>query len=346
MNLTNIDNQTRIIYQTMKTARFIMITVISMPLHFCQAQFTGTRIVSEYGNENCIELYNETTRVVLEPNLGGRVLIYELNGNNILWINAKNEGNPYIPGENYGLPSAGRFDIGPEMTGPRSTTLFFGTWKGKITGPRTATLISQEDTFVGVQLIRTFTLDDNGSHLTCTQVIKNVGNEIKHHYFWARTFAEGGGISLIPMNPHSRYPKGYLIYGPGAVLDFRPADEPNIRVSEGVLEILGPPARPKFVMDCSEGWLAYISLDNQLYIKRFPIYEDRNYGDIAGNTVSIWYNKDLQCEIEPMGPMEIIEPGREASFTEHWYLFDYKYPDDRKADLEDIRARIAACTMD
>ena len=85
---------------------------------------------------------------------------------------------------------------------------------------------------------------------------------------------------------------------------------------------------------------------NQLFIKKFPVYPERVYGDMAGNTVSVWYDKDKLCEIEPMGPLEIIAPGGEASFTEHWYLFDYKYPADKKADLDDIRSRIEDCEME
>jgi hypothetical protein len=306
----------------------------------CLKKHHGTAIVTEYGNENCIELSNATTRVVLEPNLGGRVLVYALKGNNVLWINPENEGKPWAPGMNYGHPGAGRFDIGPEKTGVPRPALWWGKWKGRITGPRQAVLISQADTSTGVQLVRTFTLAEEGSHLVCEQTIRNVSDQTVHHFHWSRTFAEGGGISLTPLNSRSRYPKGYLIYGPGNVMDYMPADEPNIRVRQGILEILGPPARPKFVMDCAEGWLAYISLDDQLFIKKFEVYPQRVYGDMAGNNVSIWYNQDIMCEIEPMGPMESIPPGGSASFTEHWYLFDYNFPASMDVDLGGVRARV------
>ena len=39
----------------------------------------GTKVVKAFGYENCIELINKTTRVVLAP-AGGRVLSYEVNG--------------------------------------------------------------------------------------------------------------------------------------------------------------------------------------------------------------------------------------------------------------------------
>jgi hypothetical protein len=45
-------------------------------------------------------------------------------------------------------------------------------------------------------------------------------------------------------------------------------------------------------------------------------------------------------EIEPIGPMEMIEPGKEAYFTEYWYLYHYLYPRDKMADLEYIQKKL------
>lgn len=319
---------------------YTALAISLLSLQTMSAQHPGTQIVSAHGNENCIELFNESSRVVLEPKLGGRVLVYALKGKNVLWINPENEGNPYTPGEPYGHPGAGRFDYGPEQTGPKKSALFFGSWVGKITGPREAVMVSQQDPATGITLERRFTLDESGSHLSCTQIIRNTSGRTARHYHWSRTFAKGGGISLTPLNPHSKYPKGYLVYGPGDVMDFKPEEEANIRTRDGILEIMGAISRPKLVMDCDKGWLAYITLDNQLFIKKFKIYPDRPYGDMAAPTASIWYNKDLMCEIEPLGPLEVLEPGESASFTEHWYLYDYNYPADRKADLEEIKSII------
>lgn len=300
----------------------------------------GTRIVTELGNKNCIQLSNETTRVVLEPNLGGRVLVYALNGNNVLWINAKDEGSPFHPGRPYGHPSAGRFDIGPEKTGHPHQSLFMGKWEGRITGAREALLLSPTDPVTGIQLQRSFRLHARGSHLSCTQVILNHGRASVRQYHWSRTLVKGGGISLTPLNPHSRYPKGFLVYGPGEVMNFDPAPEPHVRTRNGILEIVGAPVHPKFVMDCREGWLAYITRDHQLFVKKFPVYPDRPYGDMAAPTASVWYYRDAMCEIEPLGPLEVLEPGESASFTEEWYLRDYAYPVNLMADLRHLKSVI------
>ena len=93
-------------------------------------------------------------------------------------------------------------------------------------------------------------------------------------------------------------------------------------------------------MDPYDGWLAYLSNDNQLFIKSFSVFPERNYGDMAAPTASIWYNDPERCEVEPLGPVETIEPGQTVSFTEVWYLYDYEFPPDGKADLKEIRSMV------
>ncbi|MDD9865671.1 MAG: hypothetical protein OXS32_04925, partial [Verrucomicrobiales bacterium] len=66
----------------------------------------GARSLTAFGYENCIELKNKTTRVVLAPS-GGRVLAYEINGVNTLYLSESDS-------QGKGGSSAGRFDIGPE----------------------------------------------------------------------------------------------------------------------------------------------------------------------------------------------------------------------------------------
>lgn len=303
-----------------------------------RTQLPGSRIVTERNYPNCIELSNDSVRVILEPNLGGRILVYELNGKNVLYVDDAQDGKIYEPGKSM-HPSAGRFDIGPERTIPAHPALYLDQWTARITGKREAEMISRKDTATGVQLIRKFKLSQSGSRLECTQIIKNISKTPKSYCHWSRTFIKGGGIALAPLNQNSRYPKGYLIYGPGRILNFMPEDEDHIRVREGILEITGVPSQPKLVTDSYAGWLACITRDNQLFIKKYPASSLRNYGEIAASTACLYY-KDLMCEVEPIGPMETIAPGKDVSFTEYWYLFNYQYPNQKKADLNEIQTII------
>jgi hypothetical protein len=102
---------------------------------------------------------------------------------------------------------------------------------------------------------------------------------------------------------------------------------------------VGAPTLPKIITDTETGWLAYITLDNQLFVKKYTVYPSRIYGEMAACTACVYY-KPLYCEIEPIGPMETIAPGKVAEFTEYWYLFDCQYPVDKKADLKRIQNKI------
>jgi hypothetical protein len=303
------------------------------------SQTEGAKFIDTHGYENCIELSNENVRVILEPNLGGRVLVYELNGKNMMQVSPENDGwiwdgDPENRYPNYGGPAGGRFDIGPEKTIPKRWDLYLGKWDAEITGPRSARLVSRKDTAVGIQLIRDFELDEKSSKLKFTQTMQNISETEKKYYHWMRTFAKGGGICLVPLSRFWRFPKGYILYGDNLTLMFDPPDEPAIRIRENILEIIDTPSRAKIGVDTEGDWTAYITQDDLLYIKKFNIYPEKSYGDLAGNPLSIWYYKNEKCEIEPTSPYEIIKPWEKTSYTEYWYLFDFKYPQDKNTDLK------------
>jgi len=295
-----------------------------------QSSHEGTTWINSHGYSNCVQLSNSTTSVILEPNCGGRVLEYTLNGRNVIYINPDHDGWIYKPGEKRIDPCGGRFDIGPEMTIPHHPDLWLGKWTAEITGVRQARLTSVKDTATGVQLIRDFRLDDDSSHLKCTQTIKNISDDIKQYYHWSRTFAEGNGIFIVPLNPESRFPKGYITFGPGPVMDYGPEKHPNINTQNGYLQVSGTPPQPQLALDSYDGWLAYITRSNLLFVKKFPMYPDRVYSDMAATTVVIWYFKDRMCELEPIGPRETLKPGESASYTEDWWLFSHQYPGEGK----------------
>ena len=301
---------------------------------FAQRIPEGTEWISTHGYSKCIRLFNETTSVVLEPNCGGRVLEYSLNGHNVLLIDPRDDGWTIEKGTTPLGPCAGRFDFGPETTTPSHPDLWLGRWMPEITGTRSARMTSAKDKVTGVQLTREFTLAKNTSFLRCTQIITNVSDTTKQYFHWSRTFAEGNGICVVPITPGSRFPKEYIIYGPGNVMNFRPDEHPNVRVRDGYLEIIGEPPHPKFGFDSSAGWFAYLMRSNIVFLKKFPVYPDRVYGEMAGLTISIFYYKDLMTELEPIGPRETLKPGESVSFSEDWWLFPYTFPEDRTVDLK------------
>lgn len=306
----------------------------------------GAKVVAFYGYDNCLELKNETTRVVLCPAVGGRVLVYSLGGKNALYLSGKEQGWKYAPSKKGGDTSAGRFDIGPEQTIAKHPLLWKGPWKGEIIGDRSARLISEKDDATGVQLIREFSLAASSSELKCKQTIMNVGDIVREYCHWSRTFALGGGIVVIPLTKPSRFPHGYVQYESSSTMNFKPQDD-NIRQRYGFLEIVAAPKFPKLGMDTTAGWFAYAMPNDVLFVKRFAAHRDRIYNEVAGLTMSIWYPDGPMCELEPIGPRERIKPGESASFTETWELTAFPFPSKEEAiDMKKIERLVGPTKSD
>lgn len=293
--------------------------------------------VGFFGYPGCLQLENAETRVTVCPWVGGRVLEYSHKGVNVLYLDPEQEGWRYESGAPPVDPCGGRFDIGPERVITPHPDLWLGDWTGEFVDDDRIRLASKRDGATGIRLVREFTLAENSSRLICEQRIVNESDNPVTCCHWSRTLAVGGGICLIPLTPESRFPKQYIMYGPGPVMNFQPED-PNIRVRDGFLEILGTPANPKLGMDSCAGWFCYLMRNDLMFVKRFPVYPDRVYAEMAGLTISIWYYKNERCELEPIGPREILVPGGSASFTEEWELLPFDFPDPAEtADLDAIR---------
>lgn len=295
-------------------------------------------VVEYYGYDDCILMKNESTRVVLCPAAGGRVLEYSYEGINALYLPDGNEGWRWEPGKGGGAMHAGRFDIGPEQTIAAHPVLWKGPWQGLIVDGTTARLTSEVDEATGVRLVREFVLDGKTSRLHCKQTIENVSDVTVEYCHWSRTFAVGGGICLVPISQPSKFPFGFVMYENGSLINSKPED-PNIREREGFIEILAAPRVPKLGMDSMEGWLGYAMPNDLLFVKTFPTFPDRVYNEVAGLTISIWYPDGPMCELEPIGPRERIAPGNSASFTETWHLMPLEFPEQGESlNLDDVRS--------
>lgn len=305
--------------------------------------FEGAEVVEFYGYDDCVQLSNGTTEVILCPAAGGRVLKYGIKGENVLYLPSGDEGWTWSGDrQTRGRLNAGRFDIGPEQVVPQRTKLWQGRWEAKINGDREATLTSPVDEGPGVSLTRHFKLDADTSRLVCTQTIISHSDQPVEYCHWSRTFANGKGLCIIPVSKPSKFSNAYVRYDPpGKMLNMKPVD-PHVQRKGDYLIVSDRPQNPKLGFDSMTGWLAYHSKQDLLFIKTFPTYPDRAYNEVAGLTISVWYPDGEMVELEPIGPRERLETaGDRASFSETWYLLEHKYP-----GLDDVQpdevARIVA----
>jgi hypothetical protein len=303
----------------------------------CLAAEPNARLVQSHGDSNAVELVRGDARAILSPS-GGRVLEYSVAGKQALWFD---ETEKNVPAGKSRPMSAGRFDIGPELTIAAHPKLWAGEWKAEITGESAAMMTSEKDEATGMQLRRVFTLNENGS-LSCKQIMTNISADTKEVCHWGRSFSPGGGICLIPLVGQSKFPSKYAMYEDSAIINVRNQDE-KIRERDGFLEILAPPRKPKLGFDSYAGWLAYVMPGDVLFVKRFTVQPNRVYNEAAGLTLSVWYPTGPRIELEPIGPREVLQPTQSASFTETWFVLSHPFPKaGESVDLPKLRTQVEA----
>lgn len=319
------------------------ILLISVFVHFATiTKIQAAKLISTHGYDNCIELSNAACRVILEPNLGGRVLLYEIEGKNVLYVDPKQNGlkftNQELESASNIQPCAGRFCVGPEKIFQMPKVFWLGHWDAKIIGNLKARMTSQVDKTTKLQLIRDFELNSKTSELKITQTIKNFGVKPQKLCFWSRTFAAGGGICIVPISNPNRFPNGYIEYGDGDVMQFAPESDKNIKIVDNHLLILGLKKASKFVFDSDKGWMGYITKDNLLFVKTYLYKKNYEYGEMTTAPLSIFYKTDILAELEPIGPWEWIKPNGKSSFSETWHLLPSKYPENKEVDITDMES--------
>tara|TARA_B100001123_G_scaffold406706_1_gene498243 strand:+ start:690 stop:1733 length:1044 start_codon:yes stop_codon:yes gene_type:complete len=326
----------------MLSARFFILSLYLVSHSFGHAEFSGARVIEYFGYEDAIELSNGECTAILTPAVGGKIMSYQLNGKEALEIIPEEAGFHYVPksGERI-FSGAGRFDFGLEQRVSQRAEIWVGAWQGQITGPRQATLTSVRHKGTGIQVVRSFTLAATGTNLTCKQTLINIGKTIKRHNHWSRTFGRGFGIVVIPTSEWSRYENHYVMFEPENRINLVPKNE-GIYIKNDFLIVSQAPEHPKLGMDSMEGWFSYLTPNDLLFVKKYPVFPEKNYAERVPMTISIWYVENFRgnfstAELEPIGPLETIAPGERASFTEEWYLVEHAFPQDKsQVDVQGI----------
>ncbi len=303
---------------------------------------TAVREIDFHGYARCLELDSGPARVVVGPQCGGRVLGYAREGVEAIALDPAQAGWTWRPGAPEIDPWGGRFDVGPEKTIAPHPTLWLGPWSAEAGAGGAVRLASPVDSATGLRVVRELRLAPGSSHLRCTQTVTNAGTAPQAFCHWGRTLTPGGGIVVLPATAGSRFPRGYVQYDSSrdGLVDFQPRD-PHVRVRDGLFEIFGPLRHPKLGFDGTGGWLAYLLPSDVLFVKRWPVYPERVYGELSAFTLSIWLWQDRVCELEPIGPLERLAPGASASFTEDWWLLSHPFPARRDGlDLAAVAARV------
>ncbi len=279
------------------------------------------------GWEECVFLNasEKPVQVIIIPAVGGRIINFSYDNDNILFENAASAGRTLLDKKGPFWASGYQCDIGPELGHiPQHEQLWIGpnTWKA----PRdyTVQLTSETDPNLGLQIEKQIVLAPDTGDLGIVQRLRNESASAKSYCLWDRSLCKGGGFAFFPLNKHSRFKAGWSLrekVDTNYVYNGDTPSLPQVHILNGVLvsETFGEPS--KIGADSDAGWLAY-ARGKLLFVKYFPYTRHGNYTD-GGNSVEVYFDQRV-AEIEPLSPETKLEPGQNFSFPEQWVLIPLK----------------------
>ena len=138
---------------------------------------------------------------------------------------------------------------------------------------------------------------------------------------WALSVMARGGTAIIPQAPYVSHEESLLPAKPVVLWPYTNMADKRWTWGRRFIQLRqDPKARlpQKVGIGLEDGWAAY-ALKGQVFLKRFRHVLGATYPDF-GCSFETFTNADM-LEVETVGPMTAIEPGKSVQHVEHWFVF-------------------------
>jgi hypothetical protein len=305
-----------------------------------------------------VYLRNDLVTLVAVPDIGGRIMAYDLGDYPFLFVDRDLAGKLFSPEEhlgdgslaawkNYGgdktWPAPQGWDNEDEWHGPPDPALDSGRYtllNLECEGQEASVqMLSPPDPRTGLQITRQVALRQGSSRIALDLSFTNISEKARRWSIWdvvqlrAERSLAGGRLApetscmvTAPLNPHSRFPRGYQVM-------FGEEDNPQWTV-ESENRLFAGHYRweiGKVGLDSTGGWIAFSnSAQGYAFAARFAYFPDAEYPD-QGASVECWTvgkgkvaNLDYAqsqiylMEAEVLSPLYTLQAGERRSFRIEW----------------------------
>lgn len=314
-----------------------------------QASFRGWQAVY---------MRNGIVSLVVVPDIGGRVMAYDLDSYPFFFIDPDLAGKLFSFEENQGDGTMGSWkNYGGDKTWPAPQGWENNTqWHGPPdpildSGRYTIQTIrcqnhaamlrlnSPPDSRTGLQITRQITLQQGGSRVILDLSFTNISKRQIRWSIWNVTQLRAEHINpdgskspehacavTAPLNPQSRFPRGfYVMAGDENNPQWGIDEEKQLFIGRYMWEI------GKVGIDSPKGWIAFSNSDQGYsYAEQFTYFPEKEYPD-QGVTVECWTTGRGQVanlnyensqiylmETEVLSPLYTFKPGETRSFQIIW----------------------------
>ena len=313
---------------------------------------------ADYRGWSAAYLENGIIRLAAVPDIGGRLMAYDLGPYPYLFVDPDLAGKLFTAKENQGdgslaawnnyggdktWPAPQGWDNDAQWHGPPDPILDTGRYmldalegNGEMALVR---MVSPADEKTGVQISRQFTIRQGSSRANLDLAFTNILDKPVRWSIWdvvqlrAESRTPGGNTAFdsncfitAPLNPHSRFPRGYNVM-------FGKEDNPQWQIDEqnGLFKGQYLWEIGKIGIDSRVGWIAFSQgSEGYAFAERFAYEEGGEYPD-DGVTIECWTvgagqvaNLDYGAteiylmETEVLSPLRTIAPGATETFAIEW----------------------------
>jgi hypothetical protein len=304
------------------------------------------------------EISNAWVKLVIVPQLGGRLMQVVFDGHAYLFVNPKYKGQYFPPSEgaekgkwfNYGGDKIWPLPEGTEdehhWPGPLSDVLDDGEYKFQVLSEGSRCAVKLEgvaDARTGLQYSREITLLSDSPAVKFHAVMKNSSHRRIEWSMQSVTQYDTEDASkpagynrefwaFAPANPHSAYLEKYHVRS-GL------ANDPSFSVSAGWFRLHWLPLMNEVWLDSREGWIAVVDgISRYAMVERFTFHPGAEY---PGKASVIFYKNGATLEIDQQGqpaltshqpdsaprymeaelnsPMVALEPGQTYAMDTEWF---------------------------
>lgn len=303
------------------------------------------------GWKECIEIHNESIRIVIVPQIG-RIMHYGLlEGPNLIWINSGLEGRllgeleSHLESRDAQWANFGGDKVWPveQFRWPEVNNRawppdpwFDGSPQEVITRSDGVTLMSPVSRFCGARIIRTIKIDEIGNSVKIEQRIEKVKSGFNSKIepipltIWSVTQVIQPEEIIFPLNPNSSLPNSIFIY------DENPVTRSNIVYQNGLGIFFPSSTDHQKIGTDGDQWLAAVC-GCHAFVQRFTRLPNAVYPE-NGLSAEVYTSPESYIELEILSPLQSMKVGESIESTIFWELISLTSdtPDEKRQEIRKI----------
>jgi len=177
----------------------------------------------------------------------------------------------------------------------------------------------------GIEKSITISLNPNQASVEIDHIVTNNGEKEVRLAPWSLSQLVMGGLAILPQPTGPSDISGLLPNRNLILWPYSSWDDERVHFKDDYYLVDALPKKQAFKLGYmnTHGWIAY-ALKNILYCKRFNPQPGSSHPDMDCNAEV--YVRDQFIELETLGPLVTLSPGKSTEHSEVWDLFGLKEP--------------------